>query len=58
VNDNNIEKPIEQALQAQTSIDSSYHKHYIHEVNDGDVVVAVPTKVVVAIIMEALNKTT
>jgi len=27
MNDNKIEKPIEQALQAQTSIGSSYHKH-------------------------------
>ncbi|XP_068474621.1 uncharacterized protein [Phaseolus vulgaris] len=27
MNDNNIEKPIEQALQAQASIGSSYHKH-------------------------------
>jgi len=27
MNDNNIEKPIEQALQAQASIGSSYNKH-------------------------------
>jgi len=27
MNDNKIEKPIEQALQAQASIGSSYHKH-------------------------------
>jgi len=27
MNDNNIEKPIELALQAQASIGSSYHKH-------------------------------
>jgi len=27
MNDNNIEKPIEQGLQAQASIGSSYHKH-------------------------------
>jgi len=27
MNDNNIEKPIKQALQAQASIGSSYHKH-------------------------------
>jgi len=27
MNDNKIEKPIEQALQAQVSIGSSYHKH-------------------------------
>jgi len=27
MNDNKIEKPIEQALQTQASIGSSYHKH-------------------------------
>ena len=27
MNDNKIEKPIEQALEAQASIGSSYHKH-------------------------------
>jgi len=27
MNDNNIEKPIERALQAQASIGRSYHKH-------------------------------
>jgi len=47
MNDNNIEKPIEQALQAQASIGSSYHKH-----------VLIVVKVVVAKIMEALSKTT
>jgi len=30
----------------------------VHEAEDGDVVVAIPTKVVVARIMEALSKTT
>jgi len=34
MNDNNIEKPIEQALQAQASIGSSYHKHSSYSSKD------------------------
>jgi len=53
MNNNKIEKPIEQALQAQVSIGRSYHKHGTLGGHNHIVV-----KVVVAIIMQALSKTT
>jgi len=43
MNDNKIEKSIEQPLQAQASIGNSYHKHgVVHEAKDEDMVVAIP----------------
>ncbi|XP_037494703.1 uncharacterized protein LOC119370507 [Jatropha curcas] len=56
MNDNKIEKPIEQALQAQ--LVAPLISTAVHEVEDADVVVAIPTKVVVARTMEVLSKTT
>jgi len=58
MNDNTIGKPIEQAIQAQASIGSSFINTVVCEAEDGDMGVAIPAKVVVAKIMEALSKTT
>ena len=59
MNDNKIEKPIEQTLQAQASIGiASIINTVVHEVKDKDVVIDISAKVVVARIMEALSKTT
>ena len=59
MNDNKIEKPIEQTLQAQAWIGSSYHKHSSSRGKGwGHGGSYSSKKVVVARIMEALSKTT
>jgi len=58
MNDNKIEKSIEQALQAQKSIGSSYHKHGSSQGRGRGCGSSYSSKGVVARIMEALSKTT
>jgi len=57
MNDNKIEKPIEQVLQAQASIGSSYHKHGSSRGKGQGRGGSYFAKVVVSRIMEALSET-
>jgi len=58
MNDNKIENQLNRLYKHKPQLVAPIINTVVHEAKDGDVVVAIPAKVVVARIMEALSKAT